>query len=867
MFKQATLVSALVALSLPHAFAAPTVRAPQVTGARAVQGKSEAPNAATQRPATQRPATRQPATPGAVSAGVGSATVGGQIAGGALDDAQGVQVPGPKWETKRNHPNDPTYANLPYISLFVAAPGRPEAGVNQFVHLGADVIAANNPAPGGPDGGLYALMPGGKVRKLFPLDVHDTAPGLIDTPLGQLEKGAVVEPNISEDGTRVYFGWFHDQTWKKNGGGWLSQELSYKGCDLYSIDLTDLIASANADVSALPIQRLTHKQYTGFHKNNVQETLASRSEWAINPSTAGFSSEAHGTCNMHMIEMRTEDGLKAVFVSDRARVGNSNADAHKPNHNFNLYQADILPDGTLGAIHQQHYFTTTSALSPENLRDGFTFSYQSSTENFRRWDLQAVTSNGKWSPLLGYAQASELYHFGTLVTEIVDGEFHDSFLGVKYYNLNNAGSGQLHLIDMDDAGINEFRYAPGQGTQPEQITELISLDVTIEDGPSPLRNVNGEDVFIGKLTTPRAGRLGGEYLAAWTPTSANRWIADVYGQRGQFDFHIVYRPNLDPFHPEQPFDPLTDEGLATLVDESSGSYQLLWPTPVLSWRDRFGTPFQDYSPSIVDPASTVLRGEPYADVGTSAIYNTDIRPWDCFRGTGGVPYSPNNLTNVEEIDFDQSYEGLRYVQDPNDICQYLLPETALGLQINITSNRVDWQSRWRPAYETDTTYLTWSRGKKEASRILGVYDVDVENVADKSAIARIPADVPFDFHLIDRQYGMKLVDVRSWHGLQPREKRVDCGGCHQHERGTGIPFGGTEASLREPLDMVTGTRFYAYDEDCKPTLQSAPDATIAVPEWKLDVWPGFDQHCSSCHNSSVSSNGAALAALDYVDEE
>ena len=117
---------------------------------------------------------------------------------------------------------------------------------------------------------------------------------------------------------------------------------------------------------------------------------------------------------------------------------NSNAEVDKANHNFNLYVADINADGSLGQAHQAQYYTTTSALSPEPLRNGFTFSYQSSTENFRRWDLQTVTSSGQWGPLLGYAQSSELYHFGTLLTRAQpNGELHDWFLGVKYYNLNN----------------------------------------------------------------------------------------------------------------------------------------------------------------------------------------------------------------------------------------------------------------------------------------------------------------------------------------------------------------------------------------------------------------------------------------------
>ena len=772
-----------------------------------------------------------------------------------------------RWQTAASHPGDPRFVDLPFMVVFAASQAREDDGIQQFLHLGTDVVASNNPAPMGPDGGLHVVMPGGRVRKLFPLPQHENVPGLIDTPFRQLHKGAVCEPHVSNDGTRVYFTWFHDQTWKRNGGGWQNQELSYKGADLYSIDLAPLIADPTVSAASLPVKRLTSKEYDGFHKNNVRQTLASRAEFALNPSAPGFANQLWGTCNLHMIEMETEHGLKAVFCSDRSRVANSNSAAGKPNHNFNLFVADILPDGSLGPAHQAQYYTTTSALSPEPMRDGFCFSYQSSTDNFRRWDLQTVTSGGRWGPLLGYAQASELYHFGTLITKDVSGELHDWFIGVKYYNLNNGGFGQLHLLDLDDAGINEFVQHPGGHTEAEQVLVNLTPEVTIRDLPSPQAVVGGESVYVGKMSTPRAGRMGGEFLAAYTPTSANRWIADADGNVGEFDSHIVYRPDTDPFSPQLPYDPQTQAGLAVVVDDVSGRYNLAWPTPVLSWMDRHGTPTQSTSSSATDPNSAITRGMPWADIGTSAIWNTDIRPYDCYFGSGNIPYHPNALSANDEIDLDQSIEGLRYVQDQSDFCEYLLPETVLGIQINLTSNRTDWDSTWNPAYETDATRLNWSRGEKEASRILGVYDVRTQNVADQSFIAQIPSDVPFDFHLLDSRYGMKLIDVRSWHALQPRESRMDCGGCHQHERGFGIPFAGTEASARTPLDLVRQTLFYAYDPDCKPTIQVTPDATVEVPEWTEDIWPEFDQHCSACHDATVSTDAAALAALDYADEE
>lgn len=775
------------------------------------------------------------------------------------------------WETAWTNPGDPKYVQLDYPVVFVANTGHAGPIDETPVHLGLDVISANNPAAHGPGGGLWVLLPdSGDVVKLFPLPVHESAPGLIDTPVGSLADGAVVEPNISEDGTKVYFAWFHDQEWKKDGGGWQEMRLSYKGADLYVLDLAPLIADNSTDPSTLAIQRLTTTDYGGANpKANVQESGSSKYGQAMNPTLAqGTSVDYWGTVDMHAHEMRTQNGLELVWVSNRARVLNSNKHLGDANHNFNLYKADILPDGSLGPVEQFQYYTTTSALSPIPIRDGTAFSYQSSTEMFRRWDIQTVSSVGKWGPLIGYAHASELFHLGTMVTLEVMGELVDHFIGVKYYNLNDGGFGQLHELAMSDAGINEFVPASTFGTNPLQLTTLLTEGAISQDAPSPQVLVDDELVYIGKFSCARGGRIGGEYLMSYTPTSANRWIFDADGNKGVYEAYIAFRPNLRSFEPHEPVNPSLGTGLYTVVRDDTDAYDLLWPTPVLSWMERHGEPQQRFTQSIVDATTPILRGEPYAQVGTSAIYNTDVRPYDCYlHNTGVTPWNPTSETANEEIKLAQNLEGLRYVQDQNDFCQYLQPETVLGIGINLTSNQVDLPALHTDAYTTDYNDETNPNGRKEAAELLGVYSVAEENISDYSFQARIPADSPFEFHLLDSKYGMKLVDVRSWHSLKPRESRTDCGGCHQHEAGFGIPFEDKEAASKPALDMTTETKYVAYDADCKPSLTVINDPTLQLFEWKDDVWPGFDQHCSSCHDANVSSDGAALDALSYTDEE
>ena len=66
--------------------------------------------------------------------------------------------------------------------------------------------------------------------------------------------------------------------------------------------------------------------------------------------------------------------------------------------------------------------------------------------------------------------------------------------------------------------------------------------------------------------------------------------------------------------------------------------------------------------------------------------------------------------------------------------------------------------------------------------------------------------------------------------------------------------------------MVRQTTFLTYDRFCSPVLRANRRPSRRIPEWTHNVWPGFDQYCGDCHNTNVSSNPPALAALGYTDE-
>ncbi|MCB0330455.1 MAG: hypothetical protein KDD70_12350 [Bdellovibrionales bacterium] len=728
--------------------------------------------------------------------------------------------------------------------------------------FGLDVLDANIPTAGNH---LFIRLPNGTVRKLFPLPVHANTPGLIDTPGGDLTLGTVVEPNISEDGKKIYFSYFHDATRNHSQTG---QNLV--GADLYFIDLEPIIQNQSIDPNTLTAKRLTTRVLDSEGRQQLLDMFKDAQNPSATTSGAGCT-EANcinrwATIYMHAEEMRTWSGKKLVYVSNKRHLNNSNrSQSGYTNHNFNLHIADIQPDGSITNSRQFQYYTTTAAFSPARLRNGISFSYQGTTGDARHWEIQGMDSEGKWYPLIGFGMNPGVMHLGSLCVDTEGSDAGDYFVATRYYNQNNRGFGSIWKQDMSKVGLNTYDYNDNNYILPRQVgSRKLTPSIADNDDPSPL--IGG--VFQGKGTSPRCSRPNEGYFLAYSFTSANGRTEDEFNIKHNYDSFIGYRPNLNEFEPLDTPSLENGTGILKVVEETSDAYALAWPVPVLSWQERTGDVEQQFSESLVRTNGAVPDGLPVSIVGTSALWNTDRRPFDCWLPTASgeekKSYNPNRGNQNFNAQHDHvigNQDGLTYVQNQNDVCEYLRPETVLGVAIQMTSNRID---NYGYNYGGSVTDPNKERFQRETARLLGVYDV--RNQADQSFSAYIPSNVPFEFHLLDRRYGMRLTDVRSWHSLKPREARTDCGGCHQHEPGKAIDYSGTIASQSPPADMISQTTFITYDATCNPVVETSNTPTTTLPEWTQDIWPGFNQYCGSCHNQNISSNTSALAALNYTDE-
>ncbi|MFK7888845.1 MAG: hypothetical protein AB8G16_18460 [Gammaproteobacteria bacterium] len=765
-----------------------------------------------------------------------------------------LPYPPPRFRTWKTNPN---YHRPDFPIVFVSS-YRDQATTGRMGELvgkvnggnfGSDVLQVGAPEAGQE---LWILLTNGQAKKLFPIEgVHD---GMVDGTLTPVSGyyddhiiGSVIEPSISIDGSRVYFTYFHDaydlgfccsKVTHSNFEGWA------KGGDLYSIDLTPLLADVNTSPSTLTARRLT--------KTLPQDKL----EFATNPiqatNTASFPA---GIVYTGAIEIDGPYGRQLLFSSTRALTGNSNNRMTRKNKNFNLFTADIdfgAPE-PLSNIKQAQYYTTTSAISPNRLRTGYAFSYQANTEDARQWHIQQVIGH-KWTPLLGYGFGNELAHLASFCVKTTSSPelpAGDYTVATQYYNQNNNGFGALIAQPMNKVGLNTYDNPITNGYVPGQVGAVkITQNVITHD----------DDSDNGKFTTPACGEPDSLY-AAYDPVKASHHYS-----------HHRYRPYV--VHTDlEAADPAASPGAYQKVIKSFGpGYAAIWPKPVIDWSQRLtgvahptGDAQQDVPPSPIDSGFAHPPGAPYAVIGTSSLYNTDVTPVDCRASIGY--FDPFVVGDAKVDPLYNNIAGLsRLMQNgPGDIslqtgsCAPPDMSDVFGVAIYLTSNRLreDQFDYRKQGYRTDFA------GSKESKRLLGIFKLGMEGQSDASFKALVPANVPLDFHLLDST-GVKLADVRSWHSLKPREERVDCGGCHNHREGEAIDWYSSDSSSPAvaTTDMALSTATIQYDANCQAdVVQQTGVAVTDVPVWQ-DLSAEFHTQCGSCH-AQGSNDVNAKNAFDY----
>ena len=587
--------------------------------------------------------------------------------------------------------------------------------------------------------------------------------------------GAVIDPCVSFDGEWVYYSYSPDVT---PNFQYFHTGLPRAGLDVYRIH-----------VPTRRIVRLTFQESTP----NTGVVLPSLPYGVFNT----------GACPV--------SGGRVVFTSTRNQF--------RPVKNYTALVSQLFVMDEDGAnVTAVAPMTLGAALHPFQLADGrIAFStYESQgIRDQRLWGLWAIWPDGRqWEPLMSAFGNGLALHFAT---QLSGGDL----VVEDYYNANNNGFGSFYRF---------AAKAPTPAFYPASVTLNPKLPYVLEDGrpyfyrnpftpkglvpmtpfttPHDTASPPGPDgVRAGKGTHP-SGAPGGDMLVAWTFGPANN----------------LKRPTPVPYYDSGIYlmpggGPATSPGDLIPI-KNDPAYNEQWPRALVAYRAIYGVDAPRVLPWLPNAGSPSLpAGTPYGIIGTSSLYRRESAP-----GIGG-PW--DGLDSM----IPASYSSSNWSRQGADAGKYSNSE-IWGVRI-LTEE---------PTSQGGTRQ--WFNHANERLRILGEIPVrkgavlDPEGNPDTSFSAKIPADTPFTFQLIDAG-GRTLAMAQTWHQVRPGETRTSCGGCHAHSQAP-LAFATSAAASLPPMDLT----------------RSRPRDV----EFLRDIRPLLQRSCVSCHSGT-----AAAASLDLND--
>jgi len=734
---------------------------------------------------------------------------------------------------------------LPYDLVYVRAPwfgadynaALPNAGNSTW----PDTVQPLIPDPGAV---LMRLRSNGTRELLFPLPEHRP---LLDTPAGKpLSAGSVSDPNVSFDGRRVVFAWYHDLSPEARNPQ--RDGLSRAGADIYELD-----------VHSGRLSRLTHQEFTPNTGNGADFSPA-----ANHPRIGVFNTGP-----------TYAPAARIVFTSSRNNLLPPKQ-ASAVQRVLQLFAMD--EDGA--NVEQIGHLNLGMALHPQVLMDGrvmFSSWEMQGLRDVRAFALWVIGADGRnWNSLSGYSDRPFVHHFAT---QMPDG---DIVVG-RYYNLNNNGFGTLLRYPLDPPGVDFLSDDPDPLTgpipherrdpmQPDELRRDLAPFTTHLDYPAPcpgFENNPAGSAFApypcasaqrrGKLTHPQAtpavpgvGFASAELLAVYSPGAANHRTPGPGTPASPWyhgeivlipDGETVAIPAACANGPAAGCPPGMPPGLVRVLAEDG--HNLQWPRPLVPYSALYGidapatpTPLDD--DAIRDEG--LVPGEPFGLIGSSALIWRDTRPARSSVFADRDPFNPFNW------DFSWSWvaqgtDAGRYADDELHAVRVLLQEPLSDL-----------------AYpDNNLQHITHGR---ERLRILGEIPVrgalsgkpggalstlpDGRVAADTSFLTRVPADVSVMFQSIDRR-GLALNTAQTWHQVRPGEARYDCGGCHSHSRES-LAFEQTAAAAASypRRDLALQTPLLALSAGGDDALDIRTQRYISM-EFFRDIVPILDARCGGCH--------------------
>lgn len=677
--------------------------------------------------------------------------------------------------------------------------------------------------------------------------------------------GAVTDPFVSFDGKKVLFSYFPDAEDLTRLDS-SSRKVPVKGSDIYSINL-----------ETKQVTQLTHQKFTPNTGAGLWNCTGSNELTECNPmgSTASTHNVGQGIFNLGPAPIA---GGKIIFTSSR-----NGFDPTKSFTRLNLQLFVMDEDGSnVTAIAPM---TIGSALHPTPLKNGQVMfsSYESQgLRDQRLWGVWSINPDGRqWKPVISSFMREQAFHFST---QLSNGDI----IVEDYYNFNNFGFGALHKIPTVAANIpafynafaNEPENTPIIYTRPSAPYNAsrdqypgFTFEKKLPFAPKGIESITpftlgadysapiGEDgERVGKFTHPSAVP-NNHLLVVWSPGPVN----DVSGGRP------MNIPAVDAgIYLIKEGKVITSPADSNFISiKNDPEFNEVWPRAVVSYQDVHGQPEPDFIEWLPDNEKypdSLPSGSPYGLIGTSSFYNRESFPG--FART-------NNFDGLDSFNVGAG------IQEPsNDSSNWIYQGSDAGKYTNadiwavrIVAQEANTRRRFGPHNQNGTGQTQhFYNHANEKLRILGEISLrkfntngtpllDSKGDPDTSFLAKIPADTPFTFQMLDRN-GMVLTNSQTWHQIRPGEVRADCGGCHAHSQ-TPVMFDDTAAAkpdyLIQDLSKSTPLLTRTSSEQNNPEIKTINSNVVNVEFYK-DIRPILDNHCVQCHQGE-----SAAGNLDLND--
>jgi hypothetical protein len=660
------------------------------------------------------------------------------------------------------------------------------------------------------------VEPGSDLMLLHPNGAEEV---LVDTT-----SGAVTDPFISFDGQYVYYSFFPDVT--ANELNTQRGNLPYQGADIYRMHLGTRQA-----------QRLTFQEFTP--NTGAGNWLESN---PVNPP-AQYNRLGYGILNLGPAPL---PGGKVVFVSNRNGFIPPKG---YTNPTLQLFVMDwdgsnVTPIAPL---------TIGSALHPTPLADGRVMFSSFETQGLRdsrNWGLWAIKPDGRtWEPLVSSFKEAGSFHFAT---QLSNGDI----VVEDYYNLNNWGFGALYRFPTQlPAGVPRFH--PANVNQNPPITQTVGAGfvypfrmpftpqglypitpfTTANDEAAPCpggASSCNNAARVGKFTHPSAAP-NNDLLVAYTGGPAN--ALDRPDDLPAVDAGLYLLPGGNP----------VDNATQLVLIKNLPQYNEVWPRAVVPYAAVHGVGEPAALPWLpndgVEHPNLLPAGTPFGLIGTSSFYKRESFPGNNANNRWGGLDAFNTSENGQSFNwFTQGAEAGRYTD-------------ADIWAVRVLSMEPNTHRSYGP--NSGQHFFNWVN---EKLRILGEIPLrkfdargnpilDPEGNPDTSFLAKVPADTPLTFQMLDRN-GMVLTMAQTWHQVRPGEARYDCGGCHAHSQ---QPLDFEQTAAAQPgyavYDLSKVTPLLTKDGSGNPALNVVNQPAVNV-EFYRDVRPILQSQCVSCHTGS-----------------